>query len=182
MNYYCNLSLYFLGYFTFHLSSQYSIFAFIFAFICRTDDEWIMYVVCKGSDEGEEFVKAYRIDKSEITLGNLTTMKSKLGYGSRDYMYYKQRSADDPAAATLNDIDYDVDALRMIDSNEAERELRLLLSKNPVADRCVAITPIKSKRVCSDHYEEEEVEESELDAYKDWLAYMHTRNQAMGEL
>ncbi|PVH34802.1 hypothetical protein PAHAL_7G034700, partial [Panicum hallii] len=106
-------------------------------------------------------------------------MKSKLGYGSRDYMYYKQRSADDPAAATLNDIDYDVDALRMIDSNEAERELRLLLSKNPVADRCVAITPIKSKRVCSDHYQEEEVEESELDAYKDWLAYMHTRNQAM---
>jgi hypothetical protein len=50
MNYYCNLSLYFLGYFTFHLSSQYS----IFVFICRTDDEWIMYVVCKGSDEGEE--------------------------------------------------------------------------------------------------------------------------------
>jgi hypothetical protein len=70
----------------------------------------------------------------------------------------------------------------MIASNEAERELILLLSKNPVADRCVAITPIKSKRVCSDHYEEEEVEESELDAYKDWLAYMHTRNQAMGEL
>ena len=46
----------------------------------------------------------------------------------------------------------------------------------------MAITPIKSNRVSSDHDEEEEVQESELDAYKDWLAYMQTRNQAMGEL
>jgi hypothetical protein len=104
----------------------------LFAFICRADDEWIIYVICKGSDEGEEFVKTYKIDKSQITLGNLTTMKSRLGYGSRDYMYYKQRSANDPAAEPLNDIDYDVDAFRMIESNEAEREVRLLLSKNPV--------------------------------------------------
>jgi hypothetical protein len=154
----------------------------LFAFICRADDEWIIYVICKGSDEGEEFVKTYKIDKSQITLGNLTTMKSRLGYGSRDYMYYKQRSANDPAAATLNDINYDVDAFRMIESNEAEREVRLLLSKNPVPVRCVSITPIKSKRVSPDHYEEEEEEQSELDAYKDWLAYMHSRKQAMGEL
>ena len=46
----------------------------------------------------------------------------------------------------------------------------------------MAIIPIKSNKVSSDHDEEEEVQESELDAYKDWLAYMHTRNQAMGEL
>ena len=83
-------------------------------------------------------------------------MKSILGYESRDYMYYKKRSADNHAAATLNDIDYDVDVLRMIDSNEEERELRLVLSKNPVGDRCVAITPIKSTSVCSDHDDEEE--------------------------
>ena len=106
-----------------------------------------MHVVCKGSEEGQELVKTYKIDKSQITLGTLTTMKSKLGYGSREYMYYKKRSVDDPVAATLKDIDYDVDALTMIDSNEDERELRLVLFKNPVADRCVAITPIKSTRV-----------------------------------
>ena len=45
----------------------------------------------------------------------------------------------------------------------------------------MAITPIESNRVSSDH-EEEEVQESEFDAYKDCLAYMHTRNQAMGDL
>ena len=141
-----------------------------------------MYVVCKGTEEGEQFVKAFRVDKCHITLANLTTMKSRLGYGSRDYMYYKQRSVDDPAAATLHDIDYDVDALRMVDSNEEERELRLVFSKNPLADRCVDITPIKSKTVCSDPDEEEEVDESELYAYKDWLHYLHSRDQAMGEL
>ena len=141
-----------------------------------------MYVVCKGSEEGEQFVKAYRVDKSQITLGNLTTMKAKLGYGSRDYMYYKKRNPDNHAAATLNDIHYDVDALRMVDSNEEERELRLVLSKNPLAERCVAITPIKYRAVCSDPVEEEEVDKSELHAYKDWLHYVHTRDQAMGEL
>ena len=55
-------------------------------------------------------------------------------YRFRDYIYYNDRSADDPAVATLNEIEYDVDALKIIDSNEAEMELRLVLSKNPVAD------------------------------------------------
>ena len=96
-------------------------------------------------------------------------------------MYYKKRSAEAPAEATLNEIEFDFDVDTMIKSNEEEREVRIVLSKNPIADPFVAITPIKSNRVSSDH-EEEEVQESELDAYKDWLAYMHTRNQAMGEL
>lgn len=142
-----------------------------------------MHVVCQGSEEGQQFLKSYRVPKSDITLGNLTTIKSRLGYGSRDYMYYKERSAADPAAATLKDIDYDVDALRMIDNNEEEREIRIVLSKNELADRCVAITPMKSNsNVCSDPEEEEEVYESDLNAYKDWLRLMHRRQQAMGEI
>ena len=119
----------------------------------------------------------------QITIGNLTTMKSKLGYQSRDYMYYKKRSLEAPVQATLNEIEFDYDVEIMIKSNEEERKVRIVLSKNPIADPSVAITPIKSNRVSSNHdEEEEEVQESELDAYKDWLAYMHTRNQAMGEL
>ena len=97
-------------------------------------------------------------------------------------MYYKKRSLEAPAQATLNEIEFDYDVEIMIQSNEDERELRLVLFKNPVADRCVAITPIKSTRVCSDYDEEEELQDFGLDAYKDWLDYMHTRNQAMGEL
>src|SRR6185312_9078327 len=136
-----------------------------------------MHVVCKGSEEGEERVKTYRAYLGQIMIGNLTSMKSKLGYRSRDYMYYKKRSAEAPVEATLNEIEFDFDVERMIKSNEEEREVRIVLPKNPIADPSVDITPIKSNRVSSDH-DEEEVQESKLDAYKDWLAYMHTRNQA----
>ena len=141
-----------------------------------------MHVVCKGSEEGEERVKTYRAYLGQITIGNLTSMKSKLGYRSRDYMYYKKRSAEAPVEATLNEIEFDFDVDTMIKSNEEEKEVRIVLSKNPIANPSVSITPIKSNRVSSDHEEEEEVQESDLDAYKDWLAYMHTRNEAMGEL
>ena len=141
-----------------------------------------MHVVCKGSEEGEERVKTYRAYLGQITIGNFTTMKSKLGYRSRDYMYYKKRSAEALAKATLNEIEFDFDVERVIKCKEEEREVRIVLSKNPITDPSVAITPIKSNRDSSDHDEEEEVQESELDAYKNWLAYMHTRNQAMGEL
>src|SRR6185369_6118873 len=103
-----------------------------------------MHIVCKGSEEGQEYVKTYRAYVGQITIGNLTTMKLKLGYRSRDNMYYKKRSAEAPAEATLNEIEFDVDVSRMIGSNEEEREVRIVLSKNPIADPSVAITPIKS--------------------------------------
>ena len=68
-----------------------------------------MRVVCKGSEEEEERVRTYRADLGQIMIGNLTTMKSKLGYRSREYMYYKRRSAEAPAQATLNEIEFDYD-------------------------------------------------------------------------
>ena len=54
----------------------------------------------------------------------------------------------------------------MIQSNEEERKVRIVLSKNPIAAPSVAITPIKSNRVSLDHDEEEEVQESELEHTK----------------
>ena len=78
-------------------------------------------------------------------------------------MYYKKRSLEAPAQATLNEIEFDYDVEIMIQSNEEEREVRIVLSKNPIADPSVATTPLKSNRVFSDYDEEEEVQESELD-------------------
>jgi len=106
-----------------------------------------MHVDCKGSEEGEERVKTNRAYLGQITIGNLTTMKSKLGYRSRDYMYYKKRSLEAPAQVTLNEIEFDCDVEIMIQSNEEERKVRIVLSKNPIAAPSVAITPIKSNRV-----------------------------------
>jgi len=143
------------------------------------EDRWIVHIVCMGTEEGEQFYKAFAIDKSKILLGNLTTLKSKLGYGSRDYMYFKKRSVDDPASATLHEIEYDVDASDMLDSNQDEREVRLVLSKNPASYLCVAITPIKKTRGCSD---DDEDEDFDLDAYNDWLYYLHEKDKGLGEL
>ena len=89
-----------------------------------------MHVVCKGSEEGEERVKTYRAYLGQITIGNLTTMKSKSGYRSKEYMYYKKRSLEAPSQATLNKIEFDYDVEIMIQSNEEEREVRIVLSKN----------------------------------------------------
>jgi hypothetical protein len=104
-------------------------------------------------------------------------MKSYLGYGGKDYFYYKMRCGN--AVTTLREIDYDVDANEMTESNEDEREIRLVLSKDQVTDRNVAITPIKSARTTSI---DEDLEDLSIDAYKDWLSYLHERDLGMGEL
>jgi hypothetical protein len=45
-----------------------------------------------------------------------------MGYGVRDYLYYKNKKA----VATLKEIDYDVDANSMVVINADEGEIRLV--------------------------------------------------------
>jgi hypothetical protein len=111
------------------------------------EDKWTIYVVRKGTEEGEQFHRSFSIEKSLLTLGNLISLKSKLGYGSRDYMYYNRRSVDDPESAILQELEYDVDLTDMVDSCQDESEIRLVLSKNQANNLCVAITPTKKRKV-----------------------------------
>ena len=105
-------------------------------------------------------------------------MKSDLGFGARDFFYYKMRSGN--VVATLKVIDRETDFISMIQSNARERQLRIVLSTDEVRERTVAITPIKNTTNTS---ADEDMEDDEsMDAYKDWLSYMHDREQAMGEL
>lgn len=136
---------------------------------------WILHFTCHGGPQGEESAQ-FECERGDLTLGNLTTIKSQLGFGLRDFMYYKQRSGS--AVATLKEIGYDVDANEMVECNEDEREVRLVLSKEQVTDPTVAITPIKSG---SNTLVDEDLEDPDLDAYKDWLFYLHERQQGMGE-
>jgi hypothetical protein len=78
-----------------------------------------MSFTCKGALGGQEFAQ-YTIDRDSIMFGNLITMKSNLGYGARDYLYYKRCGN---AVATLNEIEYDEDANAMLSSNAEEREV-----------------------------------------------------------
>ena len=108
---------------------------------------------------------------------NLITMKSDLGFGVRDFLYYKMRSGN--AVATLKNIDCETDLTSMIQSNAREREHRIVLSTDEVREQTVVITPIKNTTNTS---ADEDMEDDEsIDAYKDWFSYMHDREQAMGE-
>ncbi|KAL6871046.1 hypothetical protein ACP4OV_014894 [Aristida adscensionis] len=58
-----------------------------------------------------------------------------------------------------------------------ERKVRLVLSRDQVTDHNVVITPIKLPRNTSI---EEGFEDEPIDSYKDWLSYMHQRDEALG--
>ncbi|RLN33888.1 uncharacterized protein C2845_PM03G29670 [Panicum miliaceum] len=144
-----------------------------------TDDSsleqiWTMFFICKGALGGQDFAQ-YKIDRDQLTFGNLISIKSTLGYGARDYLYYKRRCGN--VVATLNEIEYDVDAKAMLSSNVEEREVRLVLSRDPITERNVDITPIKLPRmtsICEDYTDDESI-----DDYKVWLKDMHKEGQHM---
>ncbi|XP_021310197.1 uncharacterized protein LOC110433011 isoform X3 [Sorghum bicolor] len=143
----------------------------------QTDDSseqtWTMSFTCKGALGGQDFAQ-YTIDKDSITFGNLITMKSNLGYGARDYLYYKRRCGN--TVATLNEIEYCEDANAMLSSNGEEREVRLVLSRDQITERNVEITPIKLPRMAS--ISEDSIDES-IDDYKVWLNNMHKDRKYM---
>ena len=104
-------------------------------------------------------------------------MKSGLGYASRDYLYYKKRCGN--AVATLKEIQYDDDANAMVSCNSAEKEVRLVLSRDQITERNVQITPIKLPRISS--ISEDDTDESD-DDYKKWLKEMHKEGKCLGKI
>jgi hypothetical protein len=94
---------------------------FLIRFCGRSEEKWTLYFTCKGVPAGQEFIQ-YETDRSDLTFGNLLIMKSHMGYGVRDYLYYKNKKA----VATLKEIDYDVDANSMVVINADEGEIRLV--------------------------------------------------------
>ena len=68
-----------------------------------------------------------QLDKADVTYFNLACFKEQLGYGPRDFVYYKMCYGRDVAKLEAMGYTRDVDTvLRM---NEAKREIRLVLSK-----------------------------------------------------
>ena len=61
-----------------------------------------------GGAEGEQFFQ-YEVHRSDLSYGNFATIKSNLGYGGRDYLYYKKR-CDGGVVAPLEEIDPNGDA------------------------------------------------------------------------
>lgn len=149
---------------------------FLFVLCDSSEETWTLHFTCKGTPMGQEFNR-YILDRTQLTFGNLITMKSNMGYGVRDYLYYKRRCGN--AVATLKEIDYDVDANAMVADNAEERKVRLVLSKDQITERNVDITPIKLpiSTSISDDFEDESIDE-----YKDWLSQLHQDGHGMGKL
>lgn len=142
-----------------------------------SDQTWTLYFTCEGLPGGQES-STITITRADLTLSNLLAIKLQLGYRVRDYLYYKRRCGN---AATLHEIEEEVNADAMIACNEEERQVRLLLSKEQKIDQNVNITPLKVPGRRPIREENIDEDEESIDAYKEWLHVMHKENRFMGK-
>ncbi|TVU50279.1 hypothetical protein EJB05_01645, partial [Eragrostis curvula] len=130
----------------------------------RTGETWKLFICCKGAPPEKEKL-LFDIDRADISFVNLLALKSKLGYSSRDFLYYMNRCGRD--VATLEAIDYADDVDLMIQNNEVERKIRLILCTDEPTEQWVSITPLK--RLREPPTSDLPCSREPIDAYKDWL-------------
>ena len=95
---------------------------------------------CLGASTEREFIEL-QIDKADINCFNLLFLKTKFGFSGRDFLHYKKRCGGDKA--TLSPVDYDIEAMQMIDNNIKEKKVRSLLSRDQATEMEVNISPMK---------------------------------------
>jgi hypothetical protein len=71
-------------------------------------------------------------------------LKDKFEYSVRDYLYYKKRCGRDTTSVVP--IDFEHQARSMIQTYETERKVCLIMTKEPLNELRVSITPIKRSR------------------------------------
>ncbi|KQK16222.2 hypothetical protein BRADI_1g27516v3, partial [Brachypodium distachyon] len=130
---------------------------------------WTLIFQCKIPGRTEDDFNTARVDKADVTLSTIISFKEQLGFTGRDYVYYKKRSGLD--VASLQVIDLCKHALQMVEDLAAEKEVRLVLSKEEQQQKNVNITSVK--RPLEKEPEEDDDDDvgsyDALDAYKDWL-------------
>jgi hypothetical protein len=97
-------------------------------FICSepmTGEMWTVCIQLKGKSEDDEFID-FDVDRVHLTFHNLIGFKEQLGYGARDFLYYKKRCGGD--VATIEPIEYLREAETMLCDNAMEKEIRLIIS------------------------------------------------------
>ena len=140
-----------------------------------TGEIWDAEVHCLPTErQPEEKLVIGTMDRPDLSFANLLTIKAALCYGTRDYLYYKNRCGND--RATYEELDILKNLDDVIGNMEHEKKIRILLTSEELQKRSVPITPLKRLRVNESDddedgmdEEEEEGDDFELDAYKDWL-------------
>ena len=81
------------------------------------------------------------MDRADISFADLLTIKAALCYGTRDYLYYKNRCGNDRATYE------ELDILKILDdvteNMKHEKKIRILLTSEELPKRSVPITPLK---------------------------------------
>ncbi|CAD6261202.1 unnamed protein product [Miscanthus lutarioriparius] len=104
------------------------------------------------------------LDRAKITFANLLKFKVKMGYSARDFMYYMKRCGND--TALLQRIDYEEDALAMIEDCIQEKKIRIaVLDTQLDQEGEYAITPIK-QRSTHEEVSGQGIQDEDIDAYK----------------
>lgn len=142
-----------------------------------TGERWDVECHCLPTErQPEEKLVIGTMDRADISFANLLTIKAVLCYGTRDYLYYKNRCGND--RATYEELDILKNLDDVTENMEYEKKIRILLTSEEQPKRSVPITPLKRSRVnesdddedgMDEEEEEEEGDDFELDAYKDWL-------------
>jgi hypothetical protein len=52
-------------------------------------ESWTLYFRLIGAPSPQDIAEI-ELDRNELTFGNLLTMKTRLGYSVRDFLYYKE--------------------------------------------------------------------------------------------
>ncbi|KAL6912033.1 hypothetical protein ACP4OV_000838 [Aristida adscensionis] len=142
-----------------------------------TGEMWNVNIQCKG--QKDRIVQAI-LDKGNLTFFNLMSFKEQLGYGVRDYFYYKKRCGRD--LATLETIDYSRDAENMLQELASEKKVRLILTKEQEKERHVIITPLKRPRENDSEDEDDDDDDDtsglgeSVDEYKNWLKLQYNED------
>jgi len=104
------------------------------------DELWTLYIHFKNGLPNHEYIRL-KLERASLNFTVLSRVKDQTRYNVRDYLYYKKRCGGD--LATLEPIDYVKQIDNMIQDNIMEKEIRLVLTKQPETTNQVSITPMK---------------------------------------
>jgi len=132
----------------------------------KTGDMWQVLIDFLGGPQDQKRA-ILDLDRAKITFANLLKFKVKTGYSARDFMYYMKRCGND--TALLQRIDYEEDALAMIEDCIQEKKIRIAVSDTQLDQEGeYAITPIK-QRSTHEEVSGQGIQDEDIDAYKVWL-------------
>ena len=105
-------------------------------------ERWDVECHCLPTErQPEEKLVIGTMYRADLSFANLLTIKAVLCYGTRDYLYYKNRCGND--RATYEELDILKNLDYVIENMAYDKKIRLLLASEEQPKQSVPITPLK---------------------------------------